>query len=682
MSDSYWRGHFGSDPSVLNQQIKINGSAFTIVGIVRHEGLMDAAPSAVFVPISMQQAVVPGKENFLNDPLHRWLNIVGRLSPGVTRAQAEVELNTFWWNWRRDVLKTKSDSIDNQKDWLATHLSVIEGGRGIPLFEGMFGEPLKILQAMALVVLLIACSNVTNLLLAKAARKHDELAVRGALGASRQRIFQQVISEGLLLGVMGSVTGLLLGCVSLKLLFRMVPATNTLARIATTYVDWRAVAFCISAGFLTSITFSIVPALLSTRVDLVAALHRQSGTISPGNKLRNLLVTGAIALSLALLSGAIIFGWNLYELRNINPGFATNHMLTFRVDVSMLGKSGPQIRNEYASIQNGILRDPEVHNVAYSAEGLIAGGEMGNNITVAGYTGQDDEPPNQNWITPGFFSTLQVPLLAGREFTQQDTAASQRVAIVDQAFVKHYFGGSTQNALGGHFHLSAGNKTNPEIQIVGIIPTIRATSLTNSPSLPFLYLPYDQTYGSDGSDARSHPASFYLSTSGDPARLAGAVRQLVHQIDGNLPIVGLETMEEHLSGVIFEKRIVTMLSFAMGGLALVLAAIGLYSLLAFIVTQRTHEIGIRMTLGADRQHVSTLIAKQVSGIVLTGITVGALLGWAGMRLLVSRDVSLAHAPLWLFVLTGTLLLGLMSLAALLPARRAASIDPMHSLRAE
>jgi putative ABC transport system permease protein len=683
LSDSYWHAHFGGDPSILNQEMQINGSPFAIVGIVRHEGLMDGSPSAIFLPVAMEGAVTPGKADVLSDPLNRWLNLIGRLSPGLTRPQAEAQLNPLWWNWRRDVLKIREHKIPDRKGWLETHLSVTEGGRGIPLLEGRLGQPIKILETMALVVLLIACGNVTNLLLAKAVRKHSELAVRGALGASRRQIFQQVLAEGLLLGLMGAASGLLLGWVSLRLLLRMVPATNSWRDVLAVHFDWRIIVVCTAVGALTSLIFTVAPAILSMRADLIDGLRSESRTIIGGSgRVRNVLVAGEIALSLVLLTGATVFSWSLYQLKNTRLGYATDHMITFRVDASP-GKSGAQVRNEYASIVDSIRRQPGVYSVAYAAEGLVDGDEMGDNISVVGYSGREDDPnPDQNWITFGFFSTIKVPLLAGREFSEQDSVTSQKVAIVDEAFVKQYYGGTVEKALHGVFRIGGRSQAKPDIQIVGVIPTIRATSVTSAPGVPFLYLPYAQSYSADDSDRRNHPASFYISTNNDPVQLISTVRSLVRDPDRNLPITGLGTMEEHMNGAIFEKQMVSTLSIVMGGLALVLAAIGLYSLLAFVVTQRTHEIGIRMALGAHRHHVFGLVAKRVGWLLLAGLGAGSLAGWAGLRILASRDASLAYPPAWLFGITGVILMGLMLLAAALPARRAASIDPMQALRSE
>ena len=478
LSENYWHAHFGGDPSILNQEIRINGSAFTIVGIVRHEGLMDDSPSAIFLPVTMVGAVTPRKADVLSDQLNRWLNVIGRLSPGSTRAQAEAQLNTIWWNWRRDVLKIREHNIPDRKGWLETHLSVTDGGRGMPLLEGKLGQPIKILETMALVVLLIACGNVTNLLLAKAVRKHSELAVRGALGASRRQIFQQVLAEGLLLGLMGAASGLLLGWVSLRLLLRMVPATNTLRDVLEVHLDWKIIALCAVAGGLTSLTFTIAPALLSMRTDPIEDLRGESRTVIGGSgRLRDFLITGEIALSLVLLTGATVFSWSLYQLRNTKLGYSTDHIVTFGVDASQ-GTPDAQVKNEYASIVDAIRRQAGVHGVAYAAAGLSKAMRWETTSPWLDTRVQKMMPtPDQNWVTPGYFSTIGVPLLAGREFSEQDTATSQKVAIVDQAFVQHYFGGDVGKALQGVFGFGLGDRVKLNIQIVGVVPTIRATSV-------------------------------------------------------------------------------------------------------------------------------------------------------------------------------------------------------------
>jgi len=685
MSDHYWRSHFGSDSSLLNQQIEINGSPFTIVGVVPSVGLMDSAPPAVFVPISHGQAVVPAEQDLLSDPLHREINIIGRLASGASRTQVEAQLNSVWWNWRRDVFKTRKENILDEVGWLETQLSLVDGERGIPVLQNTLGQPLTVLETMAFLVLLIACANVASLLLAKAVSRSRELGVHAALGGSRLRIVRKVALEGFLLGIIGIVLGVLLGTLTLKLLIGMLPTAKTLREALSTQLGWATIAICTSAGVLTSILFSIAPAILSSRTNLLSALHPQSDS-GPGRgaTLRSVLVAGEISLTLVLLTGAAVFGWSLHQLRNINPGYqATRNMLTFRVDASVLGKSDAQLMNEYAEITEAIRRQQGVRSVAYAAEGLIDDSEMGRNVTVDSYTDRRDEPtPDENWITPNFFSTMGIPLIGGRVFTQEDTAASHKVAIVDQAFVKHYFAGDINKALLGRFGFGSGDRVKLDFQIVGVVPTIHATRLTVPPPVPFIYLPYDQTYSATELGPRNHPASFYVSTAGEASALASTVRALNHSIDRNLPVIRLQTMEDHLNDVMFETRMASTLSVAMGWLALTLAAIGIYGLLAFVVTQRTREIGVRIALGAKREHIVGFIATRLVWLVSAGILLGTLLAWAGVHLLASRDSNLSHTPIWLFSVSTALLLLVIFAAAALPARRATKIDPMVALRYE
>ena len=683
MSEDYWKSKLGSDPAILNQTVKINGTPFTIVGIVRHTGLLDDEHPAVFLPLSMEAAVIRSDHERLTDPLFAWAVMVGRLPAGASRKQAETQLNTLWWNWRKDVLKTEEHHIGDKEGWLKTHLSLRSGARGVPVLEEMLAQPLKVLEAMALVVLQIACVNVANLLLVKAARKQAELAVRGALGASRWRIFQQVIAEGLLLGLIGATAGLVLGWLSFKLLIHSIPATNYLRDVLDAPMDWKVITFCMAAGVTTSLLFSVAPALLSMQVNLMRALHGQSGSVeSRGGWLRNLFVSAETALSLVLLMGAAVLAWNLYQLRHVDPGFATSHVLTFRVDASALGKHDLQVKEEYETLQSEILREPGVGSAVYANNGLLTGNTSGSNITVKGYTDRGSEPSsNRDEVSPGFFSTMQIPLLVGREFSTQDTLSSQKVAIVDETLVKHYFGGDMRKALGQQFGFGSG-KVKTDIEIVGVVPAIRSAKLEHVSTLPFIYLPYDQSYSADGKSSRSHPASFYVRTSGDPAALAGTLHSILRRLDQDLPMPDFEPMDEHIRSSIFETTLMALLASIMGGLALALAAIGLYGVLAFAVAQRTREIGIRMALGADKGSISKLVLRQVGALVAAGLAAGLALGFAAFRILHSTDLSLFGAPVWLYCVSGFSLILVMLAASYLPARRASRIDPMKALRAE
>jgi hypothetical protein len=364
-----------------------------------------------------------------------------------------------------------------------------------------------------------------------------------------------VLVEGLLLGISGAITGFVFGWLALAALVKSIPQSNWLHDMFQAPVDGKVVLFCAGTGIITSVLFSFAPALLSTRIHLLRALHGQSGAVtSSGNWLRNLLVSGQIALSLMLLSGATILGWSLYQLRNVNPGFATD-VFTFRTYVSA-GKDQVQ-KNEYDAIRNGVLHQPGVQSAVYSANGLLTGEESGNSITVRGYTNQANEPtPDEDWVTPGFFSTMQVPLLAGREFAEQDTATSQKVAIVDQTFVNHYFGGDIQKALQGQFGFGGGS-VKADIQIVGIVPAIHTKKLSHLSSLPFMYFPYAQASG-------LHHACYYVRAHGTPSQFADTIRLLLHRIDHNLPTPDVETMQEHLRDTIFQTQLMTTLASVMG----------------------------------------------------------------------------------------------------------------------
>ena len=689
ISEAYWRSRLGADPSILDRTMTINGQAFTIVGIVPHQGVFSGAPAEIFLPITLASGSMlgsytsAGRMNVLGDPLNRWMNIVGRLSPGVTQAEAEARLNTAWWNWRRDALRSDRDNILDPPGWLQTHLRVGNGSRGISLLSRDFGEPVKILQAMALVLLLIACANVANLLLARTARREGEIAVRRALGATRRRILQQLTIEGLLLGLIGAAAGLGLAWAGLHALLSGMPAegSGSLRSVLAAGIDGRIIALCALAGIVTSVLFSIAPALLSIRLDLLRALHMQSHAITlRGSAMRNLLVASEIALSCALIAGATVFGWNLYQVGKTNPGFATSHVLTFRVDIGRTGRSSAQFQSDLAGIEAALQGQSEVSSAAYSANGLISGWTSGGNVTVAGYPASraDQIAPDRDWVSPSFFSTMQIPLLAGRMFTSADTQASQRVAVVDEAFVQHYFRGDVQRALAGEFGFGGGDTAKTDIRIIGVIPTVRATDITGAPPVPFLYLPYAQRYGSHPSS----PASFYVRTVGDPSGLAVAARAIVHRTDPALILSNLETMQQHLSDLTYSQRLVTTLSLLMGFLALLLAAFGLEGLLMLAVAQRTREFGIRVALGADRTRIFGVVMALVCRIVVPGVAAGGLLGWVAVRELLHHDANLVQTPLPVFVAAGSLLILVMAVAAFVPARHAVSIDPMQALRTE
>jgi len=428
---------------------------------------------------------------------------------------------------------------------------------------------------------------------------------------------------------------------------------------------------------VTSVLFSVAPALSSMRINLIESLHSESNATTARSGLRNVLIAGEIALSMVLLMSTGLFGWTLYQLRSLNPGYSITHLVKFSVDASFLGKQDGQVRNEYEAIRDGLRRLPEVSNVSYSSMTLLSGNQSGGDIVVAGYSAQPNEEtaPDFSWITPDFLVTMQIPLLAGRNFNAQDHDGAQKVAIVDEAFVTHYFGGDESTALGRLVGYGEGSK--PDTQIVGVVPVLRSVNLQGIPGVPFLYMPYDQIW----TMTHSHPAAFYVRTSSSPEDAARSIRMMVKSVDHNLPIVGLHTMREQVDSSLFEQRLMATLSATMGGLALFLTAIGLYGVLAFAVTQRRREMGIRMALGASKGRLAMLVLLQLASLSGAGIVAGIPLAWVGIRLL-GRAVNVSSGSAWMFAGSAILCLVVCGLAGLLPIRRAMSVDPMLVLRAE
>ena len=459
LSEAYWQGHFGSDPAILNRVVRVNGKAFTIVGIVRYRGITNQYVPTLFIPMTLQNQVIPGSDR-LKDELWRWITLIGRRKPGVNQLQADAELNGIWVNWRRAVLAKMHRNTDFNERWMQTHLSLGDGARGLPLLESLFGDPVRVLLWMVFVVLGIACGNVACLLSVKAARRHRELALQSALGASRGQLFRQVLVEGLLLGLIGSVAGLFFGVVSLHTILGMIPANSTFRDALAIQLDWRVLTFAGGAGIVTSVLFSMVPGVSSMRINLIKSLHSELNATAAKSGLRNVLIAGEIALTTVLLMSAGLFAWTLYQLRSVNPGYSIAHLVAFSVDASTLGKQDGQVREEYQAVSNELQRQPGVSSVSYSSMTLLSGDQSGGDLVVDGYSPQPNEEiaPDYNWITPDYLETMQIPLLAGRNFTSQDHTGSQKVAIVDEAFVKRFYGGDTHAALSRLVGFGGGSK--------------------------------------------------------------------------------------------------------------------------------------------------------------------------------------------------------------------------------
>ncbi len=684
LTDSFWRSHLGANPAILNTPVQVNGVSFTVVGVVADRGLNDTAPADLLLPQSMEHSISLGRPDTEFNALNHWLLVLGRTPQGAARAQAQARLNTAWIAWRREVLQARAADIGDKTAWMRSSLRLTPGGRGVTDMEKDLGTPVTVLQVMSLLVLLVACANVANLLLARAAARRGEIAVRAALGASRMQLIAGTLLDSLLLGCAGTVLGCGLGWLCLRLLERALPADSNAGMVLAAPFAWPVLLLASGCGLLTALLFSLGPALAYARVHPSEALAGSRGVAgSSAVRTRGAMVSFTIALSFVLLLGASLFGWNLWRLSTVNPGFTPSHLLTLSVDESATGATPARTAAVYADLLAGAQQHPGVQSAAYAAIQFLSGNGMGSTISVEGRPNRKADPePNQNWISPAFFQSLDVPLLRGRAFLDSDTASSEPVAIVDQAFVKRFFNGDDSRALNAYFAWGTGDNLKYTVRIVGVVPTLRTASVAAADKLPYIYLPYAQTYASDSYFGNAHPATFYIRTTGDPALLAGDMRALVHRIDDKLPVLSLETMQQQVSDSIADTRLLAILSSALGALASLLAAIGLYGVLAFQVATRTREIGLRMAVGASRGRVAALLLGQMTRLAAWGMATGAVLAWFSVHILKNQMGDLEPAPPLLYAAACTLLLLTAFAAALLPALRAANTNPTEALRAE
>ncbi len=683
LSASYWKSAFGASPAVLNRVVLLNGQPYTVVGVAADASLMDARPAAVFAPLATHVALKVGQPDSLEDPFARFILAIGRIPSGQARPAAAA-LNTAWWNWRRDVLAARGNKISDKRGWMRTHLAVESGARGVSVLAQNFGTPVMALQAMTALLLVVCCANLANLLLAQAARQRGQQAVRLALGASRARLTAEAMAQACLLGCGGAALGLPLGWACLRLLAHSLAAESSTRLAVEAPFAWPVVLFAVGAGIVTSVLFSAGPAAAAARVQPADVLRRASGVVGgSAARLQRVLVSGAIAFSFLLLLASALVGWNLWKQSTAQLGFSTKNLLTFRVDESSVGGTPARVDQVYSELLNEAQQHGGVVSAAYSEMGLLAGNEMSANLSIEGRANRLNDPSGQkDYISPDFFRTLGIPLLRGRSFSDSDRAGSEQVAIVNEKFVQTFFDGDAARAIGAHFDFGAGDHMRYEKRIVGVIPSTYTDSPAQAPKVPLVYMPYKQQYTPNLPPTAQFAAIFYIRTAGDPARLAGDMRAIVHRIDPKLPVLDLRTMQEQWSADIADTRLLALLSSALGALSALLAAVGLYGVLSYQVATRTREIGLRIAVGASRARVVTLVLKQMLRLTVWGLGWGGVLAWCCARLLHSQIADLVAAPVLLYIAAGLLLLLTAAAAALAPATRAAHIDPIEALRAE
>jgi predicted permease len=682
LSYDYWRTRFGASRDVVGQTVLINGHSFTVLGVAPenfHSAIGGYRPG-VFVPISMVEVAMPwmAPRDDLNSHQSIWLTLVARLKPGVTPVQAEASLGPLWHGFRAHELTLYKSATERFKKRFLddSRLQVKDDSTGFLPARTDLKTPLIILMSMAGLLLAMCAINVATLLLLRAAGRAREMSMRYALGAKRGRILSQLLVEGGLLGLAGAAAGLVLAPVVARTLVHLMSSADPGSEPYSTTLDMRVLLFTLMLSVVASLLFSLAPVLHFFRPNLAETLRQNSGTATKGSqRFRKIAVGAQIALSVLLLGAAGLFVRTLDNLRHLKVGFETENLATFSLDPTISGYGEDRTPQIVTAALDALAHIPGVVSAAGTTDPELGGDTNHSSFTLEGYKAAEDEVLHfeEPRITAGYFATLRQPMLAGREFTASDAKGQPQVAVVNLSLAKKYYG-SAQNALGRAIGEGRGSDVKIDTTIVGVVGDIKHADLRTDIG-PAVYRPYLQQH---------HPvgAQIYVRTMPPPETLENAIRQTVHQLDPTLVVDGLRTMETQVSNSASQERALAYLAMGFALLSMVLAAVGLYGVLAYSTEQRTREIGVRLALGAQRSGVVMLVVREMALIaaIATVVALPSVVGLA--RLFRSQlygvttfdPVSLSAAV----VLTALMVL----MAAALPARRAATVEPMQALRTE
>ncbi len=680
LSYSFWQSYFNGDRSILGRTINLNSQPMTVIGVAQpgFDGVEMGAPAKVFVPIMMKTEMTPHSDG-LKDRRRRlsWVTSYGRLKPGISIEMAQASLQPLLHSILEMEVEqpefSRSATAADRGSFLRNRVELLPGSDN-DLREYM-SKPLWVLFALTAAVLLLACANLANLLLARATAREKEFAVRLAIGAGRMRIVRQLLVESLLLSGAGAILGLALAFLADRVLLRIYLPADAAGEIAPSPIpDWRVLAFALGAMLVTSLFFGLIPAVRSSQTEITTSLKDRSGAGSTGAiPLRRLLAGIQVALSLLLLVGAGLFVRTLRNLENVGPGFSTDHLLTFTDAPTLSGYSFADTKSFYDRLKINLETMPGVTSVAFSTMPILRGYAWQNAIVGKNFEGTPiEQQPVLSQVDPNYFVTLGIPIIAGRAFSTQDIAPTD-YAVVNESFAREYFPG--RNPLGQRFGLvSDSESVTPKTEVIGVIPDRKYRDLRETPP-PQAYFPYLAVSNVRG-------MTMYVRTQGDPRQFEDALRERMHQFDPHVPVVELQTVTEQIDVSLRTERLVASLSAVFGGLATLLAVIGLYGVMAYVVTRRTREMGIRIALGAMRGSVVALMMREVLMLIGVGLAAGAVLALLLMQLVRSQlyglnphdPVTLAAAALVLTLASG--------LAGLVPALRASRVDPVTALRQE
>jgi predicted permease len=676
ISYGYWQRRFGGDPAILNQSVTVNGHPMTIVGVTGpgFSGVKVGTSSDVMVPLMMKPQMTP-TWNDLDNRRSRWLTVIGRLAPGVSLEQASSQMNVIYRQINeQEITEIKDVSPSFRQRFTTKHLDLLPGGRGLSDLRAQFSTPLTVLMGMVGVVLLIASANVANLMLARTAARRKEIVLRLALGAGHARIIRQQLVESGLLAFGGAALGLVLAWWTGSALLAALPG-DPVTRTLSSAPDARVLLFTLGLALFTALLFGLAPSVQAARSVVNATLKEEGGSVAGGGRqarVRRGLVILQVAMSMLLLAGAGLFARSLYNLTAVNPGFQVERLLTFSLDPTLSGYSQDRATALFQQLQEELGAVPGVKLASMSEIGMLSGNDWSMTVKVDGYQAKEDENmnPSVDGVAPRFFATMGIPLVAGREFSDSDAAGAPRVAIVNETMAKYYYGDT--NPIGRRIGFGRDKAT--DIEIVGVVSDVRSQQLRDK-APRFMYIPYRQDDSVTG-------LTFFVRAAGDPSAAAIGIRQAVRRLDSNLPIADMKTMDAQVAESLFVERMVAMLSVAFGALATLLAAVGLYGVMAYAVARRTREIGIRMALGAERGRVLRMVLGEVAMMAVAGVGVGLVAAVYLTRKVQAQLFGLSPSDPLTLGTTVVFLLAVALFAGFGPARRATTIDPNLALRRE
>jgi predicted permease len=681
LSHDYWQNRFGGDPDIVNKTLSVNGEQLTIIGVAPagFSGTIIGARPEVFVPLTLGWRVRPTASRNEEDRRAYWLYVFARLKPNVSVGQTTAAINGLYGGILKefDAPLNRNMPDDVRQQFLNQQIALQSGARGYSTIPKTTGQALTLLLGLTALVLLIVCVNIANLLLARGASRAGEMAIRASIGASRRQLILQLLTESILLAVIGGIFSLPVAATTLDTIIAMLPAQTS--NQMTIQLSPAAMGFAAGVSLLTVLFFGLFPAIHATRSNPALVMKEQAPQSSGGGRgivrFRAALVTAQIALCLVLLVLAGLFTKSLMNVARVNLGMQLDSVISFTVSPRSNGYSPERTRVLFDRIEEALATEPGVAGVTSASVPLITGSSTGNSITIEGFEpGRDvDTTVRRNEVSPSFFKTLSIPLLAGRYFTDADAVSAPKVAIVNQSLVRKFNLGS--GAIGKHFSgYPYDNVTKVELEIVGVVADA-AYSQVKGDTQPQYFQPRRQSERPGG-------LAFYVRSGIDPDALMRAIPGVVARIDRNLPVSNLITMRRQIQDNVYLDRLVAMLSAGFAGLATLLAAIGLYGVMAYNVTQRTREFGLRLALGAEPSRLRAMVLRQVGLMGLIGGVMGLLaavtLGRAAEVLLfglTGHDVRVLAAA-------ATVLSVVVLVAGYSPARRASTISPMEALRYE